>query len=283
MKLNTKTKFEFVAAITALLMATHAYAQSIIIQKGAVVAGATAVIPLELVAGGGATNFDFVMDYNPDVVDEDSPDFNVNCEPAPGAVGLTSLDCYIDKDLNQVKGIGVNLPPLPLNSLTSGVFAEITVPILAHAPIGESAVAFASNFASGITTTPFDFTWTPKVNDSYCNAVTLSGAILANPELHEACELLVVDSDFYVPDGTSVFLSSGWQIEFKGGATVETGAIVNADVCGQSLCETSPDPMPYGCHSCVVQICDIEPACCTDKYDQSCLDKVNTVCELVCE
>jgi len=278
---QTNTTFQFLAAIAALLMASHSFAQSIIVQKGAVVAGATAVIPLELVADGSATNFDFVMDYNPVVVNEDSPDFT--CTTTPEVVGLTTLDCYIDKDLNQVKGIGVNLPPLPLNSLISGVFAEISVPILEGAPIGESAVAFASNFASGITTTPYDCTWTPNVNDSYCNAVLLSGAILANPELHEACELLVVDSDFIALEGTSVFLSSGWQIDFMPGATIETGATMNADVCGQSLCETSQDPMPYGCHSCVVQICDIDPACCDTEYSQSCLNKVNTVCKLVCE
>ena len=281
MKPNTKTKVQFLAAIAALLLAPHSNAQSIIIPTVAVVNGDTAVIPLEFVAGGGATNFDFVMDYNPDVVDESSLDFA--CTPLPNPVGLTTLDCEIDKASNQIKGIGVNLPPLPLNSLTSGVFAEISVPILADAPTGESAVAFAANFASGIATSPYDITWTPKVNDSYCNMLLLSGAILANPELHEACELLVVDSDFVALNGTSVFLSSGWHIEIMPGAVIETGAILSADVCGQSLCETSPNPMPNGCHSCVVQICDIDPACCDTAFSQSCLDKVNTVCGLVCE
>jgi len=279
---KTKTMFQSLAAIAALLMATHAFAQSIIVQAGAVVAGETAVIPLEFVPGGGATNFDFVMDYNPDVVDESSDDFTCTSE-APDAVGLTEFDCEIDKTRKQVRGIGVNSPPLPLNSLISGVFAEISVPIKANAPIGETAVAFASNFASGITTTPYDFTWTPKVNDSYCNTVLLSGAILANPELHEACELLVLDSDFNAVIGSSVFLSSGWQIEIMPGATIETGATMNADVCGQSLCETSSNPMPNGCHSCVVDICAIDPACCDTGFSQSCVDKVNTVCGLVCQ
>jgi hypothetical protein len=277
-KQNTKTRFQLLAAIVALLVAPHSYAQSIIIPTIAVVKGDTTEIPLEFVAGGGATNFDFVMNYNPAVVDESSLDFT--CTTMPGVVGLTTLDCHIDKDNDQIKGIGVNLP---LISLISGVFAQISVPIFADAPSGESAVAFAANFAAGIATTPFDITWTPKVNDSYCNAVMLSGAAVADPELREACELLVVDSDFIAVDGASVFLSSGMQIEIMPGATIETGATMNVDVCGQSLCQTSPNPMPNGCHSCVVQICDIDPACCDTEFSQSCLDKVNTVCGLVCE
>jgi len=277
MTLKTKITFQFLAAIAALLLAPHSYAQSILIQKGAVVAGATALVPLEFVAGGGATNFDFVMDYNPAVVDESSLEFT--CTTMPGSVGLTTLDCQIDKTNNQIKGIGVNLP---LISLTSGVFAEISLPIKAEAPIGESAVAFAANFASGITATPYDITWTPKVNESYCNALLISGETVATTEF-EACELLVVGSDFIARDGSSVLLSSGWHIEITPGTVIELGATLSAAVCGQSLCETSPDPMPNGCHSCIVQICDIEPACCTDKFDQSCLDKVNTVCGLVCE
>ncbi|MFC1605783.1 hypothetical protein ACFL33_02835 [Pseudomonadota bacterium] len=281
MKQITTTRFKYLTAIAALFIASHAYAQSIIIPRVAVVAGDTAVIPLEFAAGGGATNLDFVMDYNPSVVDESSLDFA--CTPLPNSVGLTTLDCHIDKASNQIRGIGVNLPPLPLNSLISGVFAEISVPIFADAPIGESAVAFAANFASGIATSPFDITWTPKVNESYCNAVLLSGVTIAPTELHEACELLVVDSDFIALDGSSVFLSSGLQIEIMPGAAIDTGAIVNADVCGQSLCQTSPDPMPNGCHSCVVQICDIDPTCCDTEFSQSCVDKVNTVCGLVCQ
>ena len=277
MKQNTKTKFQFMAAIAALLIAPHAFAQSIIVQAGAVVAGNTAVIPLELVAGGGATNFDFVMNYNPTVVDESSLNDD-NCETMPAFVGLTTLDCHIDTDNDQVRGIGVNLE---LVSLISGVFAEISLPILANAPSGESAAAFAAHFSSGNTAAPFDTTWTPKVNTNYCNINTVSGAVVSDSE-HEACSLMVVDFDFLAIDGASVLISGGSEIEIMSGAEIEVGAILNADVCGQSLCQTSPDPMPNGCHSCVVQICDVEPACCDTAYSQSCLDKVNTVCGLVC-
>ena len=278
MKLNTKTKFQILVAMAVLSLALDSFAQSIIIPTIAVVKGDTTEIPLEFVAGGGAKNLDFVMDYNPAVVDESS--LGVTC--TPGAIGLTTLDCHIDTVNNQVRGIGVNLP---LTSLTSGVFAVISLPIFADAPSGESASSFTANFASGsdVAVTPFDTTWTPKVNDSYCNAILVSGVTVMGTELHEACDLVVVDSDFLALDGDSVFLSSGWQIEIMPGALIETGAILDAAVCGQSLCETSPDPMPNGCHSCVVEICDIDPACCDTAFSQSCLDKVNTVCGLVCE
>jgi hypothetical protein len=181
---------------------------------------------------------------------------------------------------DQVRGIGVNIP---LEALSSGVFAVISLPILEDAPSGVSASTFAANFAALSATSPFDTTWTPKVNDTYCNLLILSGATLEPTELHEACELLVIDSDFIAQAGDSVFLSSGWQIEMDPGALIESGAILNADVCGQSLCETSPNPMPDGCHSCVVDICEVETACCDTAFSQSCVDKVNTVCGLVCD
>lgn len=276
MKQQTKFRLKIVTAITALFLTSHSFAQGIVIPTVAVVKGDTAEIPIEFVEGGGATNFDFIMDYNPIVVDESS--LGITCMPE--AVGLTSLDCQLDKANNQIRGIGVNLP---LTALGSGVFAVISLPIFADAPSGESASTFAANFASGIATEPFDTTWTPKVNNSYCNARLVSGDTSDLTLLYEACELVVVDSDFIARDGASVFLSSGWQIEIMAGSIIETGAILNADVCGQSLCETSPDPMPNGCHSCVVQICDIEPACCDTAFGQSCLNKVNTVCGLVCE
>jgi hypothetical protein len=61
------------------------------------------------------------------------------------------------------------------------------------------------------------------------------------------------------------------------------GVTLEANTCGQSLCLTSSSPMPYRCYSCVAQICDIDSACCDTGFNQSCLDKVDTVCGLVCE
>jgi hypothetical protein len=277
MKRNTKLNVQILMAVAMLLMASHSSAQTIIIPTIAVVKGDTTEIPLEFEAGGGVTNFDFVMNYNPSVVDESA--LGVTCTPE--SVGLSELTCIIDMANDQVRGIGVNLPPL--DALTSGIFAVISLPIKETAPSGVSASTFDANFAAVSATSPFDTTWTPKVNDTYCNVVLLSGATIADTELHEACELLVIDSDFIALNGDEVFLSSGWQIELRPGAQIESGAILNADVCGQSLCEISPDPMPNGCHSCVVQICNIEPACCESGFSQSCVDKVNTVCGLVCQ
>jgi hypothetical protein len=116
-----------------------------------------------------------------------------------------------------------------------------------------------------------------------CNVHTLTGVTDNSTVFHEACEILVVGPEYLAQDGASVFLSGGWEIWFIPGFTVENGASLSAEVCGQSLCKTSPSPMPFGCHSCVVQICDIDPACCDTAFDQDCVDEVNTVCGLVCE
>ena len=116
-----------------------------------------------------------------------------------------------------------------------------------------------------------------------CNVNMVSGVTEYFDASYEACEILVVGPSFIAVDGASISLSSGWAIDFLPGFSVEKGATLSANVCGQSLCMTSIYPMPYGCHSCVSKICDIDSTCCELKFDQACLDKVDTVCGLVCE
>lgn len=117
----------------------------------------------------------------------------------------------------------------------------------------------------------------------YCNTKTFSGIKETVAWFFEACETLVLGSSFIAKDNASIFLSSGENIEFLPGFTIEQGSTLEAAVCGQSLCETSSSPMPDGCHYCVEDICFVDPACCDTEYDQACLDKVDTVCNLVCE
>lgn len=116
-----------------------------------------------------------------------------------------------------------------------------------------------------------------------CNINTISGVTEDSVASHEACETLIVGPNVTAKDGASLKLSSGLDIELLPGFSVEPGASLDADICGHSLCETSPSPMPYGCHSCVDQICDTDPSCCYSGFDQACLDKVETVCGLTCE
>jgi hypothetical protein len=116
-----------------------------------------------------------------------------------------------------------------------------------------------------------------------CNLNTVSGVIETATVSHEACETLVVGPSFTAENGASISLSSGWDIWFMPGFSIKQGATLDANVCGQSLCMTSALPMPYGCHSCVNKICDIDSNCCNTAFDQACLDRVNTDCGLVCE
>ena len=116
-----------------------------------------------------------------------------------------------------------------------------------------------------------------------CNVNTVSGVTEYFDATYEACEILVVGPDFIAADGSNISVNSGWEIDFLPGFIVEQGATLNANVCGQSLCLTSPSPMPLGCHSCIDLICASEPACCELEFDELCLEKVDTVCHLVCE
>jgi hypothetical protein len=141
-------------------------------------------------------------------------------------------------------------------------------------------VTSGSGVVSGADITNVDVTCTLAAP---CNVNTVSGVVETSFASHEACEILAVGPSFIAEDGASVFLSSGWEIWFMPGFSVEPGATLNASVCGQSLCATSPYPMPLGCHSCVDLICADTPSCCSEAFDAECLAKVNTVCSLVCE
>ena len=291
MNIKQNTKLNIFAFITTIVLAGNSYAQSIDIPTVAVVRGTTTDIHLMYDAAGGPTNLDFTMSYNPSVVDETDVGFDVVCFPAN--VGLTSLTCTIDKVNDVIRGIGVNNPnplSLPLLALTSGEFAVIHLPIRADAAEGVSPTTFTANFAADTVTdvTAFVDTWTPNVNLTYCNQILVSGVVQTSDTavFDEACVTLSTDTAYENSVGPGpdapIFLSSGLDIWMLPGFSVEQGVELSAAVCGQSLCSTSDAPMPEGCHSCVVEICAIDSSCCTDAYVQSCVDKVNSVCGLVC-
>lgn len=128
-----------------------------------------------------------------------------------------------------------------------------------------------------------DIGWRVKIPGQACNVNMASSMTEYSEVTHEACEILVLGPDFIAADGSNITTNSGWEIDFLPGFLVQQGATLKANVCGQSLCMTSSDPMPYGCHTCVNQICDIDPSCCSIVFDQECLDKVSSDCGLVCE
>ena len=116
-----------------------------------------------------------------------------------------------------------------------------------------------------------------------CEVITVSGTTEYFDATLEACEILILGPDFIAADGSNITANSGWEIDFLPGFTIESGATLNANICGQSLCIPSPSPMPEGCHSCVDLICGIDPSCCGLEWDEDCLSMVDTECELVCE
>jgi hypothetical protein len=115
-----------------------------------------------------------------------------------------------------------------------------------------------------------------------CNKFVVTETVTKN-SLYEACETLVAGPNLLVLDGRMLSLRSGLEIEFLEGFKIESGASMDAVVCGQSLCETSAEPMPYGCHTCVDLICKADADCCDVEYTQSCLNRVYSECGLVCE
>jgi hypothetical protein len=100
---------------------------------------------------------------------------------------------------------------------------------------------------------------------------------------HEACDILALGPDYIVGSDVDVSVSSGWEIDFLPGFKVESGATLKANVCGQSLCIDSLEPMPDGCHSCVTDVCIGDPFCCNTAWDGVCVGAVENVCGLVCD
>lgn len=163
------------------------------------------------------------------------------------------------------------------------------------APIGISGESIARNY-DGLDTDASgdDFSVsspTPGLSNSLtCDVVTVSYITEYDSASYEACDVLILGPGFIAEELSNVTANSGWEIDIMPGFLVEHSATFSANVCGQSLCQTSPDPMPYGCHSCVNQICDSYPNCCgigppvmPEGFNADCLDRVDTVCGLVCE
>jgi len=163
-------------------------------------------------------------------------------------------------------------------ALPDGNGYDVTVLTQPVGPNQTCTVANGSGTLSGANVTDVGVTCVTS-----CNVNTVSGVIQYSDAAYEACEILVLGPDFVAADGSNVSASSGWEIEFLAGFHIERGATLDANVCGQSLCMVSDAPMPYGCHSCVVQVCDIDPTCCSLDFDQACLDRVGSVCGLACE
>jgi hypothetical protein len=116
-----------------------------------------------------------------------------------------------------------------------------------------------------------------------CNAVSQGSAVDAGPALYEACEQLTLGPDYLAEPGASTRVSGGLSVELVPQFLIQTGATLEVQVCGQSLCQESPDPMPDGCHSCVTEICAQDPFCCDTAFDGICVDEVSSICGLACE
>ncbi len=151
---------------------------------------------------------------------------------------------------------------------------------VAHDQTYSCTVSAITGLGIGPASDPVPVFWDTT---STCNVKFVSGVSDNSSVDYEACDKLVMGPEYTAEDGTYLFLSSGRDIGLLPGFYIQQGATLSAAVCGQSLCETSPLPMPYGCHSCIDQICDIDATCCTVDFDPACLDMVGTECGLVCE
>jgi len=121
------------------------------------------------------------------------------------------------------------------------------------------------------------------INSPYCNVQIMPRLMEYGIGTYEACDVLIVPPTFGAAAGASVRLSSGRDVVIEPDVSVERGAELDLSVCGKSLCDTSPEPMPHGCHTCVERICGYDATCCGLEWDQACVNRVTTDCGLICE
>ena len=121
------------------------------------------------------------------------------------------------------------------------------------------------------------------INSPFCNTQIAPMVTEFGVAAYEACDTLIVPPGFTGASGSEVRLSSGRNVVVEPGASFELGGLLETAVCGQSLCETSAEPMPESCHSCVEAVCLADSSCCTLEWDQACVDLVATECSLTCE
>jgi hypothetical protein len=272
-----RKKNRLVAGLLGLMSITgNLDAQSINVPTLEVKKGATAKLILSFIPGGTVSNFDFTLTYDPTIIDEAS--ITLSCNPL--IIGLTVLNCAVNHEKKQVRGIGTNFSN---TALGAGDFAIINLPVKDTAAHNSYVYPFSAHFADASSVVPLDTTWTLNIVPDYCNLKVYSNVTESQSVMLEACEHLIIGPGFTAEDGASIMLSSGLDIELIPGISINKGASLNAAVCGQSLCATSSDPMPQGCHSCVVQICDDMPSCCDKEYTQECVDKVDSTCNLECQ
>ncbi|MCP3982233.1 MAG: hypothetical protein GY716_23250 [bacterium] len=97
---------------------------------------------------------------------------------------------------------------------------------------------------------------------------------------------------WYLVRGTNSCGDGPWdsggvgQAALRDPGSCEGRGVTRPAYCGpfgdQSICEPGP-PLDPDRHPCVVDICQIDPSCCSVAWDTSCVDQVLTVCgDLVC-
>ena len=255
--------------------------------------GETATINLFLEADGNVSGLDFKFAFN-------SAEFSatpscVATLPTTGS-GQAPVSCSVSGNLIYV----FISPPyeIPVPRIVSGTqsLGSITFqsqPTTSVASYGlpiQDEHYFDSASAAVLSTPSTDGSIQVVDGVVYCNNVQVGSLVDSGPDLvlREACDNLTIGPDYTAEFDAAVIFSGGLTIEFipgESGMRIEQGAIIGIEVCGQSLCEVSDDPMPNGCHSCVDQICgNIETAyCCETGFDLTCVEKVNSVCGLTCQ
>lgn len=232
------------------------------------------------------------VDNTPSSVDIDGNDFADAVIHASLTAQIWETPIYVGGNVIGLEGDGLVLQNNGSDDLIiggNGQFNFVT-PIYYLSPYSVTVLDQPSNPNQICKVSNGDgTTFGANINDvvvtcmTFCNENLEIGITENFSALREACEILVLGPDYVAADGSNVSANSGLEVWLMPGFIVEQGATLEAKVCGQSLCMTSDDPMPYGCHSCVDQICDDDPFCCGIEFDRICLGMVDTVCDLVCE
>ena len=113
-----------------------------------------------------------------------------------------------------------------------------------------------------------------------CALLLLAEENITSNVSYEACTEVQVGANVTVAATGDLHLAAGERISIGDGFAVHGHLSISS--CGQALCQTAPEPLVAGCHSCVSSICAVDASCCSTGWSSSCVDKVEAVCGLTC-
>jgi len=123
----------------------------------------------------------------------------------------------------------------------------------------------------------------PCKYDGTCSMDYFDGGLISSSMQSSACRWVDIGSGSQATIGSSGSLTAeaGETIVLRPGLTVEVGGTLEVRTCAHDLCSEG-SALEAECHSCVTDICSVDPYCCDAGWDGLCVEQVGSGCGKQC-